>query len=77
MKTIEAISKIVKYLFSGSNILLAKLATRKAKPNGQFYLEQHKAEDFIKDKPIRELPGRILLIKSLQSYMAVQFKVIV
>ena len=29
------------------NMLLARLSTRKAKPNGQFYLSVHQAEDNI------------------------------
>lgn len=38
------------------NILLAKLALRKAKPNNLFYLHE-KIEDFLSDLPVTNLPG--------------------
>lgn len=41
----------------GSNILLARLATRKAKPNGQFFLRSEDVDDFIRDLPVTSLPG--------------------
>ncbi|XP_028292398.1 DNA repair protein REV1 isoform X2 [Gouania willdenowi] len=41
----------------GSNILLARLATRKAKPNGQFFLKSEEVDDFIRDLPVTSLPG--------------------
>ncbi|BFZ23118.1 hypothetical protein BsWGS_26157 [Bradybaena similaris] len=41
----------------GPNILLARLATRKAKPNGQFEVTIVEAKDFIKDQPVSDLPG--------------------
>ncbi|XP_059172057.1 DNA repair protein REV1-like [Physella acuta] len=41
----------------GPNILLARLATRKAKPNGQYQVSVTEAKDFIKDQPVRNLPG--------------------
>ncbi|KAM4731152.1 LOW QUALITY PROTEIN: DNA repair protein REV1 [Anableps anableps] len=41
----------------GSNILLARLATRKAKPNGQYYLRSEEVDDFIRDLPVTSLPG--------------------
>uniref|UniRef100_A0AC34Q083 DNA repair protein REV1 n=1 Tax=Panagrolaimus sp. JU765 TaxID=591449 RepID=A0AC34Q083_9BILA len=40
----------------GPNWLLARLATKKAKPNGQFYVKQENAIEFIKDLPINDLP---------------------
>jgi len=42
------------------NILLAKLATRKAKPNGQFHLLPEDVAEFIKDKSVSDLPGMYL-----------------
>lgn len=43
---------------SGSNILLARLATRKAKPDGQYFLKSEEVDDFIRDLPVTSLPGR-------------------
>ena len=40
----------------GPNWLLARLATKKAKPNGQFYIPQENAMNFIKDLPIEDIP---------------------
>ena len=45
---------------SASNILMAKLATRVAKPNGQFHLLPEDAAEFIKDKSISDLPGKYI-----------------
>ncbi|XP_055958334.1 DNA repair protein REV1 isoform X2 [Patella vulgata] len=39
-----------------SNILLAKFATRKAKPNGQFYLQNYDVIEFIKSQAARDIP---------------------
>ncbi|XP_040004413.1 DNA repair protein REV1 isoform X2 [Xiphias gladius] len=41
----------------GSNILLARLATRKAKPDGQYFLKSEEVDDFIMDLPVTSLPG--------------------
>ncbi|CAL1536465.1 unnamed protein product [Lymnaea stagnalis] len=41
----------------GPNILLARLATRKAKPNGQHQVQSSEARDFIRDQSVRDLPG--------------------
>ncbi|XP_060785615.1 DNA repair protein REV1 isoform X2 [Neoarius graeffei] len=41
----------------GSNILLARMATRKAKPNGQYFLRPEEVDDFIRDQPVTSLPG--------------------
>uniref|UniRef100_A0AAV2JZ59 DNA repair protein REV1 n=1 Tax=Knipowitschia caucasica TaxID=637954 RepID=A0AAV2JZ59_KNICA len=41
----------------GSNILLARLATRRAKPNGQYFLKSEEVDDFIKDLAVTSLPG--------------------
>ncbi|XP_074582467.1 DNA repair protein REV1 isoform X2 [Curcuma longa] len=39
------------------NLLLARLATRSAKPNGQRFLPSEKVEDYLNDLPVMELPG--------------------
>ncbi|KAK3761289.1 hypothetical protein RRG08_014300 [Elysia crispata] len=41
----------------GPNVLLAKLATRRAKPNGQFEVQNSEAKQFIQDQPVSDLPG--------------------
>ncbi|EFN88704.1 DNA repair protein REV1 [Harpegnathos saltator] len=41
----------------GSNKLLARLATRKAKPDNQFYLSGRNAEPYIRTLNVRDLPG--------------------
>ncbi|KFO25156.1 DNA repair protein REV1 isoform X1 [Fukomys damarensis] len=41
----------------GSNILLARMATRKAKPDGQYHLKPEEVDDFIRDQPVANLPG--------------------
>jgi DNA repair protein REV1 len=41
----------------GRNILLAKLALRKAKPAGQYLLRTEDAAEFIQDLDVRDLPG--------------------
>lgn len=38
-------------------MLLARLATRHAKPNGQFMVKQSEINDFIKNERISSLPG--------------------
>ncbi|XP_043927902.1 DNA repair protein REV1 [Protopterus annectens] len=40
-----------------SNILLARMATRKAKPEGQYYLKPEHVDDFIRGQPVAYLPG--------------------
>ncbi|XP_041480298.1 DNA repair protein REV1-like isoform X3 [Lytechinus variegatus] len=40
-----------------SSILLARMSTRVAKPNGQFILESHAVDDFIRTQPVKDLPG--------------------
>ena len=39
------------------NMLLARLSTRIAKPNGQFYLSVDQAEDYLASLSVRDLPG--------------------
>ncbi|XP_061925763.1 DNA repair protein REV1 [Entelurus aequoreus] len=41
----------------GPNILLARLSTRKAKPDGQYFLRSEEVDDFIRDLPVTSLPG--------------------
>ena len=41
----------------GPNILLARLATKKAKPNGQFMVTEPMIEDFMAVLSVRDLPG--------------------
>jgi len=36
---------------------LARLATRKAKPDGQYLLKSEEVDDFIRDLPVTSLPG--------------------
>ncbi len=39
------------------NMLLARMATRLAKPNGQFYLPRESLQDFLSPQPVHDLPG--------------------
>ncbi|CAD5115879.1 DgyrCDS4817 [Dimorphilus gyrociliatus] len=41
----------------GKNLLLARLATKKAKPNGQFLMKEEESLAIIKELPVRNLPG--------------------
>jgi DNA repair protein REV1 len=41
----------------GENILLAKLALRKAKPGGQYLLKMEDVQEFVKDLDVGDLPG--------------------
>ncbi|XP_059973158.1 DNA repair protein REV1 isoform X7 [Mesoplodon densirostris] len=41
----------------GSNILLARMATRKAKPDGQYHLKPEEVDDFIRGQLVTNLPG--------------------
>src|SRR5271167_2446716 len=41
----------------GTNILLAKLALRKAKPAGQYYLKPEDAQEFMQNLDVQDLPG--------------------
>lgn len=40
-----------------SNMLLARLATRQAKPNGQYYVERGYEQEFIAKQKLADLPG--------------------
>jgi hypothetical protein len=44
--------------FIGSNILLARMATRKAKPDGQYHLQPDEVDDFIRSQLVTNLPGK-------------------
>ncbi|XP_068656705.1 DNA repair protein REV1 isoform X2 [Aristolochia californica] len=39
------------------NLLLARLATKKAKPNGQYYIPSDKVEEYLDNLQIKALPG--------------------
>ncbi|XP_077969166.1 DNA repair protein REV1-like isoform X2 [Styela clava] len=41
----------------GPNIALARMATRRAKPDGQFVVTQCEAKEFMKNLPVKDLPG--------------------
>ncbi len=41
----------------GPNVLLARMATRKAKPDGMFRLQQSEAKQYMEDVAVRDLPG--------------------
>lgn len=41
----------------GANKLQARVATKKAKPNGQYYLEPENVENYMYELPLEELPG--------------------
>ena len=47
---------------SGSNILLARLATRVAKPDNYHYVAESENENFIKKIKVQSLPGLRLLL---------------
>ena len=47
--------------FLGPSILIARLATRVAKPNGLHHVSLGEVTDFIKDKSLRDLPGEFMI----------------
>ncbi|XP_074847721.1 DNA repair protein REV1 isoform X4 [Carettochelys insculpta] len=51
----------------GSNILLARMATRKAKPDGQYHLKPEEVDDFIRVQLVSNLPG---VGRSMESKLA-------
>nr|XP_048713935.1 DNA repair protein REV1 isoform X2 [Caretta caretta] len=51
----------------GSNILLARMATRKAKPDGQYHLKPEEVDDFIRGQLVSNLPG---VGRSMESKLA-------
>lgn len=53
----------------GGNVLLAKMATKKAKPNGQFYLKGDDVMDFMKDQSVQNIPG--INLSCFSSFLAI------
>lgn len=52
----------------GSNLLLARLATKAAKPNGQYMVDHDKIDQFIEKQLVKDLPGvGYVLQKNLES----------
>lgn len=43
-------------------MLLARLANRAAKPNGQYYVTSEYVEEFMRKQNVRDLPGKALKI---------------
>lgn len=41
----------------GANRLQARVATRRAKPNGQYYLKEEEVEEFLAEMNVADLPG--------------------
>ena len=41
----------------GPNMLMARLATKKAKPNGKFYISKKDMNEFMKNHKVEDLPG--------------------
>lgn len=41
----------------GPNMLMARLATKKAKPNGHFYISKVEMNEFMKNHKVEDLPG--------------------
>ncbi|XP_009807586.2 DNA repair protein REV1 isoform X1 [Gavia stellata] len=54
---IKAQTKCTASVGMGSNILLARMATRKAKPDGQYHLKPEEVDDFIRGQFVTSLPG--------------------
>jgi DNA repair protein REV1 len=54
---VKAVTGCVASVGIGGNILLAKIATRKAKPDGAFFLGNGDLEDVLGPCAVRELPG--------------------
>ncbi|NWR73960.1 REV1 protein, partial [Centropus unirufus] len=54
---IKAQTKCAASVGMGSNILLARMATRKAKPDGQYHIRPEEVDDFIRGQLVTSLPG--------------------
>ncbi|NXT29381.1 REV1 protein, partial [Syrrhaptes paradoxus] len=54
---IKAQTKCAASVGMGSNILLARMATRRAKPDGQYHLKPEEVDDFIRGQLVTSLPG--------------------
>ena len=57
----------------GENILLAKVALRKAKPAGQYHIKPEETLDFIGDLTVQELPGVAFSIGGKLEEIGVKF----
>lgn len=57
--------------FPGSNILLARMATRKAKPDGQYHLKPEEVDDFIREQLVTMLPGNYYFVFLWNIYVMV------
>jgi len=57
-----AVAISISVFMLGSNMLQARMATRVAKPNGQFWLRPDDVTGFMGDKKVTDLPGRPELI---------------
>ncbi|XP_072191401.1 DNA repair protein REV1 isoform X2 [Excalfactoria chinensis] len=64
---IKAQTKCTASVGMGSNILLARMATRKAKPDGQYHLKPEEVDDFIRGQLVTNLPG---VGRSMESKLA-------
>ena len=58
---------------SGANMLQARMATRVAKPNGQFWLQPDDVTSFMLDKKVSDLPGQTEVISSVSISIVVFF----
>ena len=54
--------------------MLAKMATRKAKPNGQYYLKSEEVLEFMSEQSVQNIPGNII---KPRSYTMVQWFTII
>lgn len=59
------LSTFSSFNFIGSNILLARMATRKAKPDGQYHLQPDEVDDFIRGQLVTNLPGKYKSLLSI------------
>nr|XP_056717743.1 DNA repair protein REV1 isoform X2 [Euleptes europaea] len=56
----------------GSNILLARMATRRAKPDGQYHLKPEEVDDFIQSQLVIHLPGVGRTTESKLSFLGIK-----
>ena len=57
----------------GSSILLARVATKKAKPNGVFHLLDGDAQEFFKVRLIKAVETHIILLRALMCLQQCEF----
>ncbi len=43
-------------------MLLARLANKVAKPNGQYYVTDERVVDFIARQKVKDLPGKMIIL---------------